>query len=258
MRVAVVTPYYREPRPYLQRCIESVRNQTYPEVEHLLVADGHPQPWLDAEPVRHLRLDRAHGDYGNTPRAIGALLAASEGVDAVAFLDADNWLHPEHVASCVEVARAQTQMPDYVVSLRFLARDDGSVLPLGMGEDISGAHVDTNCMFLCRGAFHALARWALMPKPLDGIGDRVFLASLRAEGLREVRTGRKTVYYLCTWAPYFRLAGESPPPYAKEPIDATPAQRWLQELDPVEMRVTSRLLGFDPRSAFRLRSGYET
>jgi glycosyltransferase involved in cell wall biosynthesis len=256
VKVAVVTPYYREPRPWLERCIASVRNQTYPRVQHLLVADGHAQPWLDAEPVRHLRLDRSHGDYGNTPRAVGALLAASEGFDAIAFLDADNWLHPEHVASCVDVARGQTA--DFVVSLRFLARDDGSVLPVGVGEDIAGRHVDTNCMFFCRGAFHALARWALMPRPLASIGDRVLLASLRAEGLGEARTGRKTVYYLCTWAPFFRAIGENPPPYAKEPIDADSAWRWVENLDPHDARVASRLIGIDLKNAARRRSRHET
>ena len=47
----------------------SVRRQTVP-TEHLLVADGHPQDWLESESVRHLRLDRSHGDFGNTPQEI--------------------------------------------------------------------------------------------------------------------------------------------------------------------------------------------
>jgi len=46
MRVAVVTPYYKEPEAWLARCLTSVREQTYP-VTHLVVADGHPQPWGD-------------------------------------------------------------------------------------------------------------------------------------------------------------------------------------------------------------------
>ena len=116
MRVAVITPYYKEPPAYLERCIDSVRAQTHGSVEHVLVSDGHPQDWIDAAAVRHLRLDCSHGDYGNTPRAIGALLAASEGCDAVAFLDADNWYHPEHVASCAAQAAplaAELAHPDH-------------------------------------------------------------------------------------------------------------------------------------------------
>ena len=96
MRVAVVTPYYKEPRGWIERCIASVAAQTH-ACDHFLVADGHAQDWIDGAGVRHLRLDRGHGDYGNTPRALGALLAVSEGYDAIAFLDADNWYAPEHV-----------------------------------------------------------------------------------------------------------------------------------------------------------------
>src|SRR6185437_7277399 len=68
-RPIVITPYYKEDPSLLRRCMESVRNQTVP-TEHFMVADGHPQDWIDAEPVRHLKLDRSHRDYGNTPRGI--------------------------------------------------------------------------------------------------------------------------------------------------------------------------------------------
>ena len=241
MRVAVITPYYKEPESYLRRCLGSVKEQTYASIEHFVVADGHPQAWIDDEPVRHLRLDREHGDYGNTPRALGALLAASEGCDAVCFLDADNWYHPEHVSSCVKVA--DEQKPDYVVTLRYLVRDDGSVLPLGIAEDVSGGHVDTNCYFFCRGAFHTLSRWALMPRPMAPLGDRFFLQSLRAEGLRAASTGRKTVNYLCTWADYFRLVGEEPPAYAKPAISALPTADWMRRLSVEEVEIVRRLSG---------------
>lgn len=241
MRVAVVTAYYKESDAYLLRCIASVQGQYQATVEHFLVADGHPKDWIDSAGVRHLRLDRAHGDYGNTPRALGALLAASEGFDAVCFLDADNWYHPEHVSSCV--AAAGLPGTDYVTSLRNLVRDDGSVMPLGCAEDVLGRHVDTNCFFLCRGAFHTLARWALMPRPMASLGDRFFLSSLQAESLRPARTGRKTVNYLCTWAPYFRALGEEPPSYAKEAIDSVPLATWIASIDEREREVVSRLSG---------------
>jgi len=69
-RVAVITPYYKEDRLVLERCLRSVRKQTV-AVDHFLVSDGFPQDWLDHEEVRHFRLGKSHGDYGNTPRGIG-------------------------------------------------------------------------------------------------------------------------------------------------------------------------------------------
>src|SRR5690348_4286605 len=99
-RYAVVTPYYKEERWLLERCMNSVRTQSLP-ADHFLVADGFPQDWLDHEPVRHIRLDRNHRDFGNTPRGIGALVAIGEGYDGIALLDADNWFESHHIEECV-------------------------------------------------------------------------------------------------------------------------------------------------------------
>ena len=54
-RYCVVTPYFKEDRAMLQRCMDSVRRQTT-KVDHMLVADGFPQDWISTEPVRHLIL----------------------------------------------------------------------------------------------------------------------------------------------------------------------------------------------------------
>ena len=139
MKVAVITPYYQEPRAWLERCLASVRAQTH-DCEHIVVADGYPQDWIDGLPgVRHLKLDRPHGDYGNTPRALGALMAAQEGADAVCFLDGDNWLGEDHVRTCVELA--EREQVDVVTTRRHMVREDGSIIPLRIDEDCDGSHV---------------------------------------------------------------------------------------------------------------------
>lgn len=243
LQVAVVTPYYREDRCLLERCIDSVRAQTY-RATHFVVADGHPQAWLDDAGVRHLRLDCAQANAGNTPRAIGGLLAISEGFDAICFLDADNWFDREHVQLCVEAA-LRGDRPDFVIARRRLVRIDGSPLPLDDAEETTG-HVDTSCYFLLRGAFHTVARWAAIPRPLACIGDRVFGAGLRAENLRSARVERVTVNYLCTYASLFRAAGETPPPYAKPNVDVTAMLQWWQGLADADRRITERLIGAQP------------
>lgn len=240
MRVAVVTPYYKESREWLERCIASVKAQTH-ECTHILVADGHPQDWIDDAGVRHLRLDRGHADYGNTPRAMGGLLAVSEGFDAVAFLDADNWYQPEHVARCVQVA--ESSGADFVTSGRHWVRADGSVMDVSIGEDNDGSHVDTNCFFLLFGAFHAIPRWLLMPKPMAMWCDRFFLQSLREEGLREARTLTRSVNYLCTWANVYRAIGETPPAFAKEGIPTQRLMQWVGRLQPSDVGLVHRLSG---------------
>ena len=240
MKVAIVTPYYKEPREMIERCIRSVAAQDVP-VTHFVVSDGHPQDWIDAEGVRHLRLGCSHGDFGNTPRSIGGILAASEGFDAIGFIDADNWLEPAHVSTCLRTAAEAGDEIDYVVARRRLVRNDGSVMNIVTRDDHDGSHVDTNCFFMLPGSYHTLGQWGVMPKPLSVIGDRVFLGSLRAQGLRSARCAEVTVNYLCTWAYLFEALGETPPDYAKSQIDTRPTQAWWHALDARDRVIVDRL-----------------
>lgn len=241
MRVATITPYHSEPRPWLERCIQSVQKQTH-AATHFMVSDGLPQDWIDdVDGIRHVRLGASHRDYGNTPRAIGGLLAARESFDAVCFLDADNWYEPEHVQSCVETAM-QTGA-DYVVAQRRLAREDGSILPIEFQEDKDGSHVDTNCFFLQFGAFHTLPRWILAPRAMASLFDRFYLKSLRSEGLKEAATRKHTVMYLCTWSDVYRRLGETPPAFAKEGISSEPFLNWRKQLTPADLIRVRKLVG---------------
>lgn len=251
MKVAVITPYYKEPEHWLERCLASVRGQTHP-CTHFMVSDGHPLDRLDGADVRHVRLGRAHGDYGNTPRAIGGQLAVAEGFDAICFLDADNWYAPDHVAACVDTAERSNA--DFVATGRRLMRDDGSEIPLRTSDDANRSHIDTNCYFLTFGAFHTLPRWVLAPKPMASLFDRFYLNSLRAEGLREAHTDRATVNYLCTWASIFRAVGEEPPGYAKENISSERFRQWAQRLHASDFAHVHRLTGCRLDSMLQLRT----
>jgi glycosyltransferase involved in cell wall biosynthesis len=240
-RVAVVTPYFKEPREWLERCIDSVRRQTH-ACTHIVVSDGHPQEWLDNSGVRHIRLDRSHGDFGNTPRAIGAQLAIAGDYDAITFLDADNWYALDHIEGCLQAA---SRFPcDYVVTKRQFARVDGSVLPYRLREDENFNHIDTSCFFLLKGAFHTVPRWLLMPQEVAALGDRVYARSLRAEGLIERQNDRASVFYLCTWRDVYEAVGEPPPNFAKPPIDVRGVGAWIKKLQHQEKRRVNKLLGF--------------
>jgi len=243
MKVAVITPYYQEPDETLARCLGSVRSQDHP-VTHILVADGHPSDFVDRAGVRHVRLDRAHSDAGNTARGVGALLAVAEEFEAIAFLDADNWFDAQHVSTCIQTALSTAEFPDFVVARRRLRRPDGSELPGLTEAEERGEHVDTSCFFMLRSSFHVVARWAVIPKALGPVGDRVFLRMLAAENLRANRCPLTTVNYLCTYrSPYLAL-NEEPPPSAKPDPDPAQFTTWWRSLGPSERALANRLLGF--------------
>jgi hypothetical protein len=190
--------------------------------------------------VRHIRLDKAHGDYGNTPRGVGALLAISEGYDGIGFLDADNWLEPDHVESCLAAART-TPDADYVIARRFLRRPDASVIPFR--EDRLPDHVDTNCFFLLEGSYHMAHHFSTMPRAFSLVGDKVFYLALKAAGLIPARVPRKTVNYSCLWPTIYRLAGEEPPPQAKADIDVSHLAPWLASQTPRALEIINRRAG---------------
>ena len=239
-RPIVITPYYKEDPALLRRCMDSVRAQTVP-TEHFLVADGHPQDWIDAEPVRHLKLDRSHRDYGNTPRGIAALLATSEGYPAIMMLDADNWLEPEHVEWCLRAA-ASSPGTDFVVVRRHFRRPDGSIMPIE--EEPTARFIDTNCFAFFPGSYQVLPLWALMPQQMSGVGDRVFSVALNGRGLAGVAiTDRVTVNYQCMWESFYHGIGEAPPPGAVPNINPALLFDWWRALNPREREIVWRLTG---------------
>jgi hypothetical protein len=229
MRVAVITPYYRERPEFLRQCHDSVAAQSHPCL-HVMVADGHPLAELDDWDIDHVKLPRCHADIGSTPRLIGSFHAIGLGVDAVAFLDADNWYRPDHVARVLEVQRATGA--DFVSSGRMLCRLDGSLLMPCPTTD-PDRFIDTSCMMLMRGAFPVLSNWSLMPPYAHVVGDRVMLQHIKRSGARTAHSAEMTVFYRCGKEGPYLYAGEPVPPGVTPAPDYLPAMiRWVADGNP--------------------------
>jgi len=201
--------------------------------------------------VRHLRLDRNYGDYGNTPRGVGALLAMSGGYEGIGLLDADNWLEKDHISACVE-ASLTIEHCDYVIAQRNLCRPDGS--PIDTADHPVELHVDTNCFFLLPGSYHVMHHFSLMPAQVAPICDRVFYAALKGKNLNSQIVKRKTVNYHCLWAHTYEAAGEAPPPNAKR-VDFWRIREWLAALDPRQLEILERRCGCSFVANPRYREG---
>jgi hypothetical protein len=237
-RYVIITPYYQEPPAMLERCIGSVRRQSVP-TEHVVIADGFPQAWIDQAGVRHIKLDRSHGDFGDTPRGVGALLAIAEEYDAIGLLDADNWLETDHVEACLAAARSLPMPCDYVIAQRTLRRPDESIMPIAE-ED---GHVDTSSFFFLPGAFSVIPLWAMCPKVLSPICDRYFYKVISRRPLVAARVNRPTVNYHCLWISCYEALGETPPPGAKPNVDTGPIADWLMAQNGRAIEIVARLSG---------------
>lgn len=228
-RIAVITPYHREDIATLERCHRSVLAQTHP-CRHVLVADGHPQEPLQHWQADHLQLPLSHDDIGSTPRLIGAIHAIGLGVDAVAFLDADNWYRPTHIETLVRLHEGGGAV--FLASQRSLYSLDGSELgpcPITDPERF----IDTNSMMFWREAFPLLHHWVLMPSYAHLIGDRVMLHHVRQSGLPTGFSPEPTVCYTCGKPGLYQMMGVVPPAGVQpRPNYEQAMQQWQQDGHP--------------------------
>lgn len=212
MKVAVITPYYRESEAVLRRCLDSVQRQTHGDFVHYMVADGHPRPDVLADYARMVavNLPSAHADYGCTPRSVGAVLALNEGADVVCFLDADNLLESEHLESLVSTYRAassQGKALHAVFASRYIFLPGHEHLRLVDAEDMSRRHVDTSCISFHSSAAFMWPLWGMIPRAATPICDRVMFDLARSHGLYMAWTDRFTVLYGSNWSTHYQQAG---------------------------------------------------
>ncbi len=227
MKIAVVTPYYKEEEPTLRACHDSVCCQTHPAT-HIMVADGHPQDWVGDSAAQHIVLPVSLRNYGDTPRAVASLFAMAQGFDGIAYLDADNWYQLNHVETIAQLRRETGAV--ICSTRRRMHRLDGSLLGDCMASD-GEDFVDTNCLAVFKEAFHLLPQWALMPEWAHPIGDRMIWHILRQSGLKRAHQAAFTVCYRNAHRIHYEVLGEEPPEEAI-PIDhlvLKAMDRWEQE-----------------------------
>lgn len=155
--------------PLLEKCIDSVRNQTWGNVQHLVTIDG-PERSSKAYNVignmpSHIRngyridcVDLPYSigkDRWNGHRIYGSGTFVADG-DFVMFLDDDNAIHPNHIEDCMKVLKNGNQ---WAYSFRNIVDQEHNFLcednceSLGKWPSIlhpKDYFIDVNCYFLPR------------------------------------------------------------------------------------------------------------
>lgn len=150
--ISVIVPIYKV-EDYLDSCVQSIENQTYENLEIILVDDGSPDhcPAIcDNWAERDYRIKVVHKENGGLSDARNAGMAVASG-ELISFIDSDDTIEPEFlellysaleennadVAECAvsyvdeegRVLRrryaAQTQTMDRMEALRRLVLEDG-------------------------------------------------------------------------------------------------------------------------------------
>lgn len=103
--VSIIVPVYKVPEQYLNKCVESIINQTYKELEIVLVDDGSPEQCgkiCDDYAAKDSRIKVVHKKNGGVSAARNTGLEAISG-KYVTFVDADDWIEQQTIEKAVEV-----------------------------------------------------------------------------------------------------------------------------------------------------------
>lgn len=96
--VSVIVPIYKV-EAYLEKCIKSIQNQTYTDLEIILVDDGSPDGCgaiCDRYAEADKRIRVIHKENGGLSDARNCGLDAATG-EFIAFVDSDDFIHPQMV-----------------------------------------------------------------------------------------------------------------------------------------------------------------
>lgn len=102
--ISIIIPVYKTEQ-YLKRCVDSVLNQTYQELECILVDDGSPDEAgkiCDEYKKKDARIKVIHKENGGLSSARNAGLDIAKG-DYIGFVDSDDFIHPQMYEMLVDV-----------------------------------------------------------------------------------------------------------------------------------------------------------
>ena len=103
--VSVVVPVYKV-EPYLEKCVESIRTQTYPDLEIILVDDGSPDrcgEMCDMYAKEDSRIRVIHQENGGQGAARNRGVEQAKGKYLV-FVDSDDWISADMIEKAVDAA----------------------------------------------------------------------------------------------------------------------------------------------------------
>lgn len=155
--ISVIVPVYRV-EPYLDRCVQSIVEQTYSDMEIILVDDGSPDicpAMCDTWAEKDSRIRVIHKENGGLSDARNAGMALATG-EYISFIDSDDWIAPEMLQRLLE-ALERDDSDIAACAVQMVWEDDGH------SEFLT---VRRNCVLDREEAQLALLRESLLKHPV--------------------------------------------------------------------------------------------
>ena len=127
--VSIVVPVYNVEK-YLERCVDSIRSQTYTNLEIILVDDGATDSsgqMCDDLAQKDERIKVVHKENQGLGLARNSGLQVATGV-FVTFVDSDDWIHETHIANLYNAAKENDA--DMVIGTLSVAPSNGEIAPV--------------------------------------------------------------------------------------------------------------------------------
>ena len=150
--VSIIVPVYNV-EEYLERCVQSIRNQTYSNLEILLIDDGSTdKSGQICDELRNMdeRIVVFHKANG------GSSSARNKGLDMmrgqyVGFVDSDDWVEPQ----MVEILLGSMKKHNSQIAVGELSRDSVYRLEESIPEMLQTTYMDLNeaAVFVCSNGY---------------------------------------------------------------------------------------------------------
>ncbi len=159
--VSVIIPVYQI-EAYIDRCIQSVRNQTYKNMEIILVDDGSPDMCgkiCDQYAEADDRIQVIHKPNGGLSDARNAGILVARG-KYLLFVDGDDYIHEklvERVIRCAEEKQADIVVFDYISVEADTGREDTWKMSIPRNK-VLNVEMDSRLLVTTPGAWNKLYR----------------------------------------------------------------------------------------------------
>jgi glycosyltransferase involved in cell wall biosynthesis len=241
MKIAIITPYFKESLDILEQNYKSVIDQDL-NTDHYFIADGYPLDAISKWKVKHIILDKSHDDNGNTPRGVGSKKVRELNYDFLAYLDADNWFHKNHLKSLINLYN--DAKVNICCSKRTFHHMNGKELYISEMPEDEFEHVDTSCFLIHNSAFELTKIWEKMPKILSPICDRIFYKSIFIHKKYSIAfSNLRTVAFRSQYLSHYKSANEQPPKNLKGLVGRE-SYEWLKT--EIGKKISKETLGFWP------------
>lgn len=141
--VSIIIPVYNTSK-YLRECVDSVLNQTYSDIEILLLDDGSTDGSADIcdEYVKKDgRVKCFHVENGGVSKARNIGLKNAQG-DYICFLDSDDYYAKQYVSSMLEMI--ENQNADVVICNHYDVNEQGEIM---FASDIAEGYISKELLY---------------------------------------------------------------------------------------------------------------